>query len=102
MILIIEFMKPNLLFDQQLTEKKQNESLDKVPRSQGVVLKNELIVDANVRITKDVLLKLRSLADAVMQKEKRTGFLQQIQGFFGRIILLSVILIFIFCIFSNL
>ena len=90
--LIIEFMKPNLLFDQQLTEKKQNESLDKVPRSQGVVLKNELIVDANVRITKDVLLKLRSLADAVMQKEKRTGFLQQLQGFFGRIILLSVIL----------
>ncbi len=90
--LIIEFMKPNLLFDQQLTEKKQNESLDKVPRSQGVVLKNELIVDANVRVTKDVLLKLSSLAHAVMQKEKRTGFLQQIQGFFGRIILLSVIL----------
>ena len=44
--LIIEFMKPNLLFDKQLTEKKQNESLDKVPRSQGVVLENELIVDA--------------------------------------------------------
>ena len=90
--LIIEFMKPNLLFDKQLTEKKQNESLDKVPRSQGVVLENELIVDANVRITKDVLLKLRSLADAVMKKERRTGVLQQLQGFFGRIILLSVIL----------
>ena len=90
--LIIEFMKPNLLFDKQLTEKKQNESLDKVPRSQGVVLENELIVDANVRVTKDVLLKLRSLADAVMKKERRTGVLQQLQGFFGRIILLSVIL----------
>ena len=90
--LIIEFMKPNLLYDKQLTEKKQNESLDKVPRSQGVVLENELIVDANVRITKDVLLKLRSLADAVMKKERRTGVLQQLQGFFGRIILLSVIL----------
>ena len=90
--LIIEFMKPNLLYDKQSTEKKQKESLDKVPRSQGVVLENELIVDANVRITKDVLLKLRSLADAVMKKEKRTGVLQQMQGFFGRIILLSVIL----------
>ena len=90
--LIIEFMKPNLLYDKQSTEKKQKESLDKVPRSQGVVLENELIVDANVRITKDVLLKLRSLADAVMKKEKRTGVLQQLQGFFGRIILLSVIL----------
>ncbi len=90
--LIIEFMKPNLLFDQQSTEKKQNESLDKVPRSQGVVLKNELIVDANMRITSDVLLKLRSLSNAVMEKEKRTGVLKQMQGFFGRIILLSVIL----------
>ena len=90
--LIIEFMKPNLLFDQQTTEQKQNESLDKVPRSQGVVLKNELIVDANMRITSDVLLKLRSLSNAVMEKEKRTGILKQMQGFFGRIILLSVIL----------
>ena len=90
--LIIEFMKPNLLFDQQSTEKKQNESLDKVPRSQGVVLKNELIVDANMRITSDVLLKLRSLSNAVMEKETRTGVLKQMQGFFGRIILLSVIL----------
>ena len=67
-------MKPNLLFDQQLTEKKQNESLDKVPRSQGVVLKNELIVDANVRVTKDVLLKLSSLAHAVMQKKREPAF----------------------------
>ena len=90
--LIIEFMKPNLLFDQQLTEKKQNENLDKVPRSQGVVLKNELIIDANMRVTKDVLLKLKSLSDAVMKNEKRTGILKQLQGFFGRIILLSVIM----------
>ena len=94
--LIIEFMKPNLLYDQQLTEKRQSESLDKVPRSQGVVLKNELIVDANMRVTKDVLLKLRSLSDAVMKKEQRTGIVKQLQGFFGRIILLSVILFLFF------
>ena len=94
--LIIEFMKPNLLFDQQLTEKRQNESLDKVPRSQGVILKNELIVDANMRITKDVLLKLGSLSDAVMEKEKRAGIIKQFQGFLGRIILLSVILFLFF------
>ena len=94
--LIIEFMKPNLLFDQQLTEKRQNESLDKVPRSQGVILKNELIVDANMRITKDVLLKLGSLSDAVMEKEKRAGIIKRLQGFVGRIILLSVILFLFF------
>ena len=94
--LIIEFMKPNLLFDQQLTEKRQNESLDKVPRSQGVILKNELIVDANMRITKDVLLKLGSLSDAIMEKEKRAGIIKRFQGFLGRIILLSVILFLFF------
>ena len=89
--LIIEFMKPNLLFDQQSTEKNKM-SLDKGSPKSGVVLKNELIVDANMRITSDVLLKLRSLSNAVMEKEKRTGILKQMQGFFGRIILLSVIL----------
>ncbi len=89
--LIVEFMKPNLLYDQHVTEKRQNESLDKVPRNQGVVLENELIVDANMRITNDILLKLNSLSSAVMKQAQRTGFLKQAQGIFGRIILLSVI-----------
>tara|TARA_Y100001980_G_C14551132_1_gene334198 strand:- start:13 stop:2331 length:2319 start_codon:yes stop_codon:yes gene_type:complete len=90
--LIVEFMKPNLLFDQQLTERRQKESLDKVPRSQGVVLENELIVDANMRITNDVLQKLNSLSNAVMKNEKKTGIFKQLQGLFGRIILVSVII----------
>ena len=55
--LIVEFMKPNLLFDREITERRQIESMNKVPRSQGVVLENELIVDANIRITDDVLQK---------------------------------------------
>ena len=42
-------------------------------------LKNELIVDANVRVTKDVLLKLSSLVYKCKRKENRllanTGFL---------------------------
>jgi len=90
--LIVEFMKPNLLFDQQLTEKKQKESLDKVPRSQGVVLENELIVDANMRITNDVLQKLNSLTIAVMKHEKKTGIFKQLQGVLGRVIIVSVII----------
>ena len=90
--LIVEFMKPNLLFDKQGTEKRQNESLNKVPRSQGVVLENELIVDANMRITNDVLQKLNSLSNAVLRHEQKTGLLKQLQSIFGRIILVSVII----------
>ena len=63
-----------------------------MPRSQGVVLENELIVDANMRITNDVLRKLNSLSNAVMKNEKKTGIFKQLQGLFGRIILVSVII----------
>ena len=89
--LIVEFMKPNLLFDRQTTERRQNESLNKVPRSQGVVLENELIVDANMRITDDVLLKLNSLSAAVKKQEQVSGTLKLVGSFIGRVILLSVI-----------
>ena len=85
-------MKPNLPFDRQTTERRQNESLNKVPRSQGVVLENELIVDANIRITEDVLLKLNSLSAAVKKQEQGSGTLKLVGSFIGRVILLSVII----------
>ena len=90
--LIIEFMKPNLLFDYETTNRRQKESLDKVPRSQGVVLENELIVDANMRITDDVLLKLNSLSAAISKSDRASGILKGIQGLIGRIMILSVII----------
>ena len=89
--LIVEFMKPNLLFDREITERRQIESLNKVPRSQGVVLENELIVDANIRITDDVLQKLNSLSVAVTKQETNSGWAKIALSFLGRIILLSVV-----------
>ena len=98
--LIVEFMKPNLLFDRETTERRQKESLDIVPRSQGVVLENELIVDANMRITDDILLKLNSLSSAVTKQDYGRGIFKNIKSVLGTIILLSVIvsLFFVFII----
>ncbi len=90
--LIVEFMKPNLIFDLEKTEKRQIESLNKVPRSQGVVLENEMIVDGNIRITQDVLQKLNSLSVAVMKQEKGAGWEKFVRNFIGRFILISVII----------
>ena len=90
--IIVEFMKPNLLYDLDLTEKRQKESLSKVPRSHGVVLENELIVDANMRITEEVLSKLNSLSYAVSLQQERSGFYRLFGSFLGRLILLSVII----------
>ena len=89
--LIVEFMKPNLLFDREITERRQIESLNKVPRSQGVVLENELIVDANIRITDDVLQKLNSLSVAVTKQETNSGWVKIALSFLGRIMMLSVV-----------
>jgi len=89
--LIVEFMKPNLLFNREITERRQLESLNMVPISQGVVLKNELIVDANIRITEDVLQKLNSLSVAVTKHETNSGWVKIAWSFLGRIILLSVV-----------
>ncbi len=96
--LVVEFMKPNIIFDKELTNIRQKESLDKVPRSQGVVLENELIVDANMRITEEVLLKLNSLSSAVEDQGYKSGILSGFQSLVGRVILLSIIisLFFIF------
>ena len=89
--LIVKFMKPNLIFDRVLTERRQQESLDKVPRSQGVVLQNEMIVDANNRITEDILQKLNSLSSAIAKHEMRAGWRKTIINFSGKFILLSII-----------
>ena len=98
--LIVEFMKPNLIFDRKTTERRQKESLDIVPRSQGVVLENELIVDANMRITDDILLKLNSLSSAITKQDYGRGVFKDIKSVLGTIILLSVIisLFFVFII----
>ena len=90
--LIVEFMKPNLLFDREITERRQKQSLDIVPRSQGVVLENELIVDANMRITDDILLKLNSLSAAIKKQDYGTGIFKDLQSIIGTILLLSMII----------
>ena len=88
--LIIDFMEPNLLFNRELTEKRQRAEINKVPLSQGVVLKNELIVDANIRITKDVLQKLNSLSIAITKESPDSLWSKLVSNFLGRLILLSV------------
>ena len=66
--LVVEFTKPNLLFDRETTERRQKARKDRVPRNKGIILKNERIVDENTRITDDDLQKLSSISVALNQK----------------------------------
>tara|TARA_Y100001970_G_scaffold90730_1_gene114441 strand:+ start:124 stop:2394 length:2271 start_codon:yes stop_codon:yes gene_type:complete len=89
--IIVEFMIPNLLFDRKLTLSNQRSSIKQVPRSKGVVLERELIVDANIRITEDVLQKLNSLTIAI-DNQNRGRSLNNIWNYIGRVILLSIVI----------
>ena len=57
-----------------------------------MTIKTETAEDVYASFDGELVEQITKAADAVIKKERRTGVLQQLQGFFGRIILLSVIL----------
>ncbi len=94
--IIIEVLKPNIIFNREITEDRQVTATSRVPRYQGIVMENERIVDGNTRITKETLLKLQSYRHAIEQQERTEKGLAATLPWFGRIILVSVILSFFF------
>ena len=94
--IVVDFMKPNLVFDKNTTERRQQSRLDRVPKYQGTILKNERIVDANTRIDDDILLKLNSLALAVQEREGAQKGWKKVSSIIGRIMIVAVIISFFF------
>ncbi|MBC8345790.1 MAG: HDIG domain-containing protein [Candidatus Marinimicrobia bacterium] len=94
--LIIEFMKPNLIYDRETTERRQQARQDRVPRNKGIILKNERIVDANTRITTDDLQKLHSLSVAIDIKAREEKGLDVALAYLGRILVIGIIISFFF------
>ncbi|MEC9007134.1 MAG: HDIG domain-containing metalloprotein, partial [Candidatus Neomarinimicrobiota bacterium] len=94
--LIVELMKPNLLFDRETTERRQQARLDRVPRNKGIILENERVVEANKRITEDDLEKLFSLSLAVDAKSASEDILQITLAYIGRIIVVGILVSLLF------
>ena len=89
--LIVELMKPNLIFDRETTERRQQARLDRVPRNKGIILENESVVEANKRITEDDLEKLYSLSVAVDAKSASEDTLQIALAYLGRLIVVGIL-----------
>ena len=94
--LVVEFMKPNIIFDRETTERRQRAREDRVPRNKGIILKNERIVDANTRITDDELQKLSSLSVALNKKSIEEGNFELLLAYMGRILVIGIIVSFFF------
>lgn len=85
--LIIPLLEPNIIYDEVETEKRRDRAVATVPTVKGLVLKNERIVDSNVRLTQDHLDKLRSLEAKEAELVRVSGGLQFFAPILGRVIL---------------
>ena len=94
--LIVEFMKPNIIFDRETTERRQKARQDRVPRNKGIILKNERIVDANTRISGDDLQKLYSLSVALDLKAMEESGVDVALAYLGRLLVIGIIVSFFF------
>ena len=94
--LIVEFMKPNLIYDRETTERRQQARQDRVPRNKGIILKNERILDANTRVTEDNLQKLFSLSVAIDNKAMQESSMDIVLAYVGRILVIGIIVSFFF------
>ena len=94
--LIIEFMKPNLIYDKETTERRQKARQDRIPRSQGIVLKDEMIVNANQRINQEDLQKLRLLAVEISKENRTLGLKESFKTYLGRLFVIGIVVSFFF------
>ncbi|MCF7810148.1 HDIG domain-containing protein [bacterium] len=67
------FVKPNLFYDSDETERRKENAIARVPVAKGFVKKDELIIGSNIRVTQEHLDKLNSLA-------KKRAEIGQLQG----------------------
>ncbi len=93
---LIGLMKPNLVYDVATTERRQQDAMKLVPRFQATVLKNERIIDANMRVTDDVLLKLESLALAERSRQRLETGWEKVVAYIGRLIIIGIVVSFFF------
>ncbi|MBL7066292.1 MAG: HDIG domain-containing protein [Candidatus Marinimicrobia bacterium] len=75
--IIVKFLKPNLIYHKEKTESRQQEAVNKVPISKGIILENEKIVDANTKITPEIYRKLESLSKERARRANIRGGLRK-------------------------
>ncbi len=96
--LIKDHIQQNLIFDEDLTDKLEEETLNSISTTRGMVQKGELIVAAGSTITPEVYQKLESLRKAY---EKDAGLVsERKQVFIGQLLLvglaLTLLMIFLY------
>ncbi|HEX9654077.1 MAG TPA: HDIG domain-containing protein [bacterium] len=92
--IVTAFILPNLIYDAAATDKRIVEAVASVPLAKGTVIEKERIVDKHERITREILEKLNSLAQAKAERELQEGGIKLVLPYIGRVLVLSLALSF--------
>jgi putative nucleotidyltransferase with HDIG domain len=85
-------LEPNLLLDEERTRLRREEAENGVPTSKAFVMAEEKIVDANTRVTEEVVEKLESLNRALAEVESERRLLPVLRTWLARAVLVVLIL----------
>jgi putative nucleotidyltransferase with HDIG domain len=91
--ILLLFSLPNTLYNKELTEQRQNDAIAKVPLGKAWVLEDEMIINANERVTPEIYQVLYSLEVAYDEKSAERGDLRDLFYRFSRFILTALILV---------
>jgi len=92
--LLISFLSPNLTYDELDTRARKEAAIAKVPIADGIVLKDERIIDSNERVTQIHLDKLRSLEIKRAELAREDSGWNRILPWIGRVLLAGLVFTF--------
>jgi len=87
-----QYLKPNLQVNEEKLNEINNNSLQTVQPSEGMVLKNEVIVRKNSRVTADDVRKLESLQEAYRRQKIRKSPLEEMFLTLGLLLFIFVVI----------
>ncbi|MCH8011263.1 MAG: HDIG domain-containing protein [Candidatus Marinimicrobia bacterium] len=93
---IVEYMTPNVIYDRETTERRQQEKIRNIPTHKGMIMNKERIVDANIKVTPKIYQKLQSYKHKMEERAKLERGFGTLLLWIGRVFLVAVILSFFF------
>lgn len=86
------FLKPNIIYDAEETNRRTIEARNNVPLAKGTVLEKERIIDRYERVTKDHIAKLNSLAIELAEREAGKSVFLTVIRYLGKFLVISLAL----------
>ncbi len=87
------FVAANIIYDAAETERRREAAIAKVPLAKGLVKKDELIIDSNIRVGREHFDKLNSLAIKRAELELEQGGMRWLLQIAGHLLLVGLVVL---------